>query len=144
MTLLNFSKLWDGHPFPTDPCDKTLFENQCAIRMGIALAAAGADLSTFLGEKCYPGLAHSPRHILRAQELAEWLLTQTKIVGTALISTAVKAEDYRNKHGIVFIKDGWGATDHIDVWDGTKFQMKGGKPDYFALGKEVWFWALAD
>lgn len=36
--------------------------------------------------------------------------------------------------------NGWGATDHIDIWDGS--DMKGGSPSYFALGEQVWFWKL--
>lgn len=44
------------------------------------------------------------------------------------------------RKGIVFIKDGWGATDHIDLWNGAA--MKAGFQNYFALGKEVWFWEL--
>lgn len=44
------------------------------------------------------------------------------------------------KPGIVFIKDGWGATDHIDLWNG--FMMKAGDSSYFSLGKEVWVWEI--
>lgn len=40
--------------------------------------------------------------------------------------------------GIVFIKDGWGATDHVDVRNGIV--ILAGDPSYFSLGKEVWFW----
>lgn len=31
------------------------------------------------------------------------------------------------RRGIIFIRNGWGSTDHIDVWDGE--HMKGGAPD---------------
>lgn len=43
--------------------------------------------------------------------------------------------------GIVFIKDGWGATDHIDVWNSS--ELKGGETEYFLSSwKEIWFWQL--
>ena len=77
---------------------------------------------------------------MRAQELADWLETQSNIVGDVKKFTNVTSENFKNKTGIVFIKDGWGATDHIDVWDGK--DMKGGTAGYFALGKEVWFWEI--
>jgi hypothetical protein len=139
MPTLTTQKLWDNHPYPGDPCDKATFTNQCAIRMGVALAGAGLSLGTFRGAKCW--LRHTPRHILRAQELANWLVGQTTAVGTVTkYKTKVSNVDFAGKKGIVFIKDGWGATDHIDVWDGTN--MKAGSTGYFALGKEVWFWEL--
>lgn len=36
--------------------------------------------------------------------------------------------------------NGWGGTDHIDIWDGS--DMTGGSPQYFSLGEQVWFWQL--
>ncbi|CAM4337788.1 T6SS effector amidase Tae4 family protein [Pseudoalteromonas ostreae] len=42
--------------------------------MGVALEKAGVDTSSFdtmyPQRRCYPGLKHSPKHILAAQELA--------------------------------------------------------------------------
>lgn len=142
MPTITMQRIWDKHPYPDWPCDKKIFENQCAIRMGVALNGAGLSTATFPGVKCYPNLKHSPKHILRAQELANWLATQTVGVGTVKkYLKKVTSADFKGKKGIVFIKDGWGATDHIDVWDG--FRLKGGTPDYFARGKEVWFWELS-
>ena len=140
MATLTFSNVWDHHPYPDTPCDTTYFPDQCAIRFGIALEGAGANLASFPGAKCYPGLKHSPKHILRAQELANWLKTQTVLVGPVQTFKRVTSGDFLGKRGLVFIKDGWGATDHIDAWDGSR--IKGGSPAYFALGKEVWFWEL--
>lgn len=141
MATVSFQKLWDSHPYPATPCSTKYFENQCAIRMGVALRGAGVNLTTFRGAKCYVSLKHTPKHVLRAQQLADWLKTQTAAVGSAEVhKKKVSSSDFAGRKGIVFIKDGWGATDHIDVWDGAK--MKGGQPGYFALGKEVWFWPL--
>lgn len=132
--------LWNNHPYPDSPCDTNYFTNQCAIRMGVALERSGVDMRSFTGAKCYHGLRHNPKHILRAQELADWLKIQKSIVGDVKIYTGVSNNDFTGKRGIVFIKNGWGATDHIDVWNGL--QMKGGTPSYFSLGEEVWFWEL--
>lgn len=115
------------------------FPNQCAIRMGVALAGAGVNLRGFRGVKCW--IQHTPRHILRAQELANWMVTQTTTFGTVQkFRNKVSSADFAGKPGLVFIQDGWGATDHIDIWDGAR--MKGGDPSYFGLGKQVWFWPL--
>jgi hypothetical protein len=103
--------------------------------MGVALDKAGVSLCTFRGAKCYPGLKHDPKHILRAQELADWLKTQQSIVGEVKTYKKVTSNDFKGKMGIVFIMNGWGATDHIDVWNGNA--MKGGNPGYFSLGQEV-------
>ncbi len=81
MATLIFSEVWDHHPYSDTPCDTTYFRDQCAIRFGVALEGAGANLASFPGAKYYPGLKHSPKYVLRAQELANWLKTQTVLVG---------------------------------------------------------------
>ena len=141
MPSMSWRAIWNAHPYPASPCDRTSFLNQCAIRMSVALAGAGVDLSSFRGARCYPGMGHGGRHILRAQELADWIALRPALFGTAGKRKNVTANDYAGKPGIVFVQNGWGATDHIDIWDGAA--MKGGSPDYFARGKEVWFWPLA-
>jgi len=46
------------------------------------------------------------------------------IFGKNLVRKGVKNKDFEGKKGIVFIKNEWGPTDHIDVWNGA--MMKGG------------------
>ena len=140
MASVTWRAIWNAHPFPAFPCDRATFGNQCAIRMSVALAGAGVDLSGFRGARCYPGMGHGGRHILRAQELADWIARRTDLFGTVGKRTGVTAADYAQAPGIVFIQNGWGPTDHIDIWDGAA--IKGGNLDYFARGKEVWFWPL--
>ena len=107
--------------------------------MGVALAGAGVNLTSFTGVKCW--VQHTPKHILRAQELANWIATQSATFGSVTkYAKKVSSTDFLGKTGIVFIMDGWGPTDHIDVWNGS--QLKGGDPSYFARGKQVWFWPL--
>lgn len=123
MPKVEFQKLWDSHPYPDAPCDTDRFTNQCAIRMTVALEKAGVDTRSF--DRMYPKgrcttayLAykhHKPGHILRAQQLADWLKTQEDRVGKVKVykmQPVARSEEKR----IVFIKNGWGPTDHIDVW----------------------------
>lgn len=42
--------------------------------------------------------------------------------------------------GLSFIMNGWGNTDHIDLWDGE--YLKGGSSDWLELGDQVWFWEI--
>lgn len=51
-----------------------------------------------------------------------------------------KSGIHTNSFDVMCIKNGWGATDHIDLWNGAA--MRGGFANYFGLGKEVWFWEL--
>jgi Type VI secretion system (T6SS), amidase effector protein 4 len=97
------------------------------------------NLAGFTGVKCWGN--HTPKHILRAQELANWIATQTATFGPLIKYTKrMSSADFSGKTGLVFIQDGWGATDHIDIWNGSK--LKGGDPSYFARGKQIWFWTL--
>lgn len=82
---MKFADLWQGHPNvlgDPPPCrdaaDKPFFEDQCAIRMGVALKAAGLRRSDLPGAvTCGHGLStsHPPAdmHFLRAQEVASAL-----------------------------------------------------------------------
>lgn len=147
--MLMFRTLWNEHPSNqgnTSPCldrkGNPAFENQCAIRMGIALAAAGMNLSSFRGARCWFG----HRHILRVEQLITWLRTQTQDVGTAQsFRPGSDARSAVNGHtGIVACRNFHGRGnqgDHIDVWDGTS--MAQGSPDYMDRSEEVVFWEIA-
>jgi len=144
MNILLFGQLWANHPKKDFPCDEETFPNQCAIRMSVALDKSGINTNTFdkmyPNRRCYPGFKHSPRHILAAQELANWIKSETKLFGNVEITKNANRKDFVGRKGIVFIKDGWGATDHIDVWNGAF--MQGGEGGYLSRGKEVWFWEV--
>lgn len=134
--MVSFNLLWKNHPgLGSRPCN---FDNQCAIRMGVALQKSKVNMNSFKGARCWHG--HTPKHILRAQELANWIKDRPSSFGKRKVYKNVSSSDFTGKKGIVFIKDGWGPTDHIDVWNGAL--MKGGSLDYFSKGKEVWFWQL--
>lgn len=152
----SFQKLWENYPSDSAPCRDPknvrfgAFANQCAIRVGMSLSwAGGLNLRTFRGARCwYKG--HNG-HILRAQELANWLGGQP---GGPIKYTVVKygdkpkpgekaLEEVTGKTGIVFCRDFWGqgdAGDHIDLWNGS--EMRTGSASYFLKSREVWFWKL--
>lgn len=179
--MVAFKQLWRGHPINHSvmtPClapdtiknleGKTIhkglpvYANQCAIRMSVALKAAGVTADQL------PGCAHcgahprSEMHFIRANQLA------TTIAGANLpgvgkrevISGADVAKYYPElfgRTGIIFIKDYWrrsGETnptgDHIDVWNGYRSSAKWLMEWFFWLGyysnyagaKEMWFWEV--
>lgn len=148
--MISFNLLWSFHPANLgiiNPCttDGTInFNNQCAIRMGVCLSDAGVPTSSFSGAKCYPGHNHNQIHILRAQELADWMVSQSTYFGEAEVKKDVGSSDYSGRKGIVFLKNFWGPGsqgDHIDLWNGTK--MSQGAPEYFGRAQEAWFWEVA-
>lgn len=52
-------------------------------------------------------------------------------------------KELKNKKGMIFIMNGWGSTDHIDVWkgDGKKTgTLNGWRASYFGVGQQVWLW----
>lgn len=145
-SLIQFNKLWVNHPYPSNPCDKTLFANQCAIRMGVSLVVSVIDISSFdkmyPQRRCYPSLKHTPRHILAAQELANWIdSANCRFFGNKQVLKNDALSVLKDKKGIVFIMNGWGNTDHIDLWDGE--YLKAGDPDWLNLGEQIWFWEMS-
>ncbi|WP_250654699.1 type VI secretion system amidase effector protein Tae4 [Alkalimarinus coralli] len=142
---VSFGFLWANHPANNgfdEPCATNgvgNFENQCAIRMGVALSASGVSLSSFRSAKCWHG---HKNHVLRAQELADWLAFGGGSFGRPAIHKSAKASSFINS-GIVFFKNFWGRGnqgDHIDLWDGQR--MTKGDASYFGYAEEVWFWRI--
>ena len=114
--MITFEELWKHHPGrESSPCNH---DNQCAVRMGVALAECKVDLSSFKGALCWEK-GHNPKHILRAQELADWMANKKALFGERKVykrtKDSPKMSDFVGKKGIIFIKDGWGPTDHIDL-----------------------------
>lgn len=162
----NFQALWNGYPADASaddgvdhwPCltkrGEVLHENQCAIRVSIALAAAGVNMKSCPKVKCWEA-GHSG-HVLRAQELADWL--KAHLLGAPETWTIKKhgkkpspgkqAETaVQGKTGIVFFQNFWGAGnsgDHIDLWNATEGKTISLDADsnYFHRSEQVWFWKL--
>ena len=144
-----FSDLWAKHPYPSNPCDTTAFPNQCAIRMTVALHDAGIKTHLLRAVRCWHG-HKTPQHILRAQEFANALAVSPHLLGPGVKVAKLKGsvnsnlKEFTGKKGVVFIRNGWDETDHIDLWDGTMQQMRGSSDtrDYMARGDQVWFWKM--
>ena len=146
--MLTFQTLWDNHPsnYGDDaPCrDKkgnSNFTNQCAIRLGIALADSGMNLRSFQGARCWFG----HKHILRVEQMIPWLKTQKHEVGAWVRykpgSDATSA--VQGKTGIVACRNFHGRNnqgDHIDLWNGTK--MAKGDSSYMDRSEEMFFWEI--
>lgn len=132
MAITNFSALWENHPGPhAYPCDEDAFPNQCAIRMGIALEASGYNTSSFdvlyRNRRCW--FHRDAPHILAANNIAVWMRANKHIFGDNKIYQSTNiAERYeiKGQKDIVYINNGWGSTDHIDLWDGEKFAANDG------------------
>jgi len=147
ITVSLMKLFWHNHPGRKNVCDETLFVNQCAIRMSTALELSGIKLSLDrrVLRRCtteYRAFKHHKDglvkgHVLAAQELANWIKSQRSTFGSR--SIVHSKEEILGRGGVIFFRDGWGTTDHIDVWDGQS--LVGGFPDYFESDfKELWFW----
>ncbi len=142
---MRFAELWNAHPGDNHPCLDELgepaFENQCAIRMGVALAEAGFDMEGFDGHTCWHG--HGGSHVLRAEELARWLADAPGPWNSAETYQGITSDFLAERQGIVFCRNFWGTGnqgDHIDLWNGSG--MRHGSPDYIDRSEEVVFWEV--
>ncbi|WP_208354090.1 T6SS effector amidase Tae4 family protein [Pseudaestuariivita rosea] len=150
--MSQFTVLWNNHPGRALVCDEQDFPNQCAMRMGIALRTAGVTLTglkTCLGYNRRKYKDHAPGHIRSAQELANHFYRKPtghglKASSFRIMTGSIKANfaKFKNKNGMVFIMNGWGSTDHIDIWKGGSVtgELKGGTSAYLNVGEQVWFW----
>ncbi len=145
--MISFQSLWDNHPAPKtiNPCvnekGHSNFENQCAIRMGVALNLVKISLQGT--RRCW--FKGHVGHVLAAEELGRWLDERPSLVGkTQKLRPGKDAlPKVTGKKGILMCMNFWGTGnrgDHIDVWDGSK--MKHGRSDYITASEEVWFWEL--
>ncbi|UEQ78844.1 T6SS effector amidase Tae4 family protein [Chryseobacterium arthrosphaerae] len=108
--MVRFDILWKNHPGTFQPCNVSLFPNQCAIRMSEALSKSGIELISFAGARCWEKHEDKFRHILRAQELATWMDRHPEIFGNTLKLSRKKFPEMSSKSfkhkGLIFIKDG--------------------------------------
>lgn len=136
--VLTFDSLWDGYPNDKPYVDKNGdvpkgYENQCAIKLSVALDAAGVDLSGFRGAYV---VVKGKRAAIRAEELAQWLKKQ-RIDGLPPAPANVTGKDWQKKiagkKGIVFFANYWARSgetrapsgDHIDLWNGSRLTASG-------------------
>jgi Type VI secretion system (T6SS), amidase effector protein 4 len=130
-----FQSLLGKYPKDLRPCDQN-WDNQCAIRVSIALVDAGFALTGYTDPLCKHG------HARGAESLATFLWRQVGKPTISKNSSDGKACT-RAKTGIILFRDitGFraGRGDHIDLWD-KNATMTG---EYFDASKETWFWEIA-
>jgi hypothetical protein len=130
-----FKALLDKYPDTSAPCDQA-WDNQCAIRVSIALVGAGFHLTGYTDPLCKHG------HARGAESLANYLWKQLRPPIVRKDAGKAKAAT-KDKTGIVFFRDitGFrgGLGDHIDLWDRTA-SMTG---EYFDVCAQTWFWEVA-
>lgn len=174
MAKLDFDVLWREHPTNRSnqlPCrlDNGFpsFKNQCAIRMGIALKAAGVTRSQMPGPVTCGVHPPEEMHFLRAAEVARQLDSAATRLGfekTVKLkqpeaSNFVNVDEIFGRRGAIYIADYWARTgesnptgDHIDLWNGYSTSASW-LMEYFSwLGyyggyhhaRQIWFWPIAD
>nr|WKF61772.1 hypothetical protein HUO10_006304 [Paraburkholderia busanensis] len=133
LKVLRFDELWSAYPDKENPfVDPATGEvppyadNQCAIRMSIALHRVGIEMKSFRGAGQIR--IDGKRTALRARELAEWL----KLRPFAGLRTPedVTGSNWQNairgRTGIIFFSGYWARStdrrehptgDHIDLWN---------------------------
>lgn len=129
---MRFDDFWKNHPtvsssIPDNPCSTGKvknFENQCAIRLGVALEKSGVDTRSFdlmfPKRRCWH---HKPGHILAAEELAHWIQHSGKFGMKETYAGGKAFDAIHARRGIVFFKDYYGpgnTGDHIDLWNGAR------------------------
>ena len=167
--MIQFQKFWESYPTiqgDKAPCKtngKKNFEDQCAIRLGAALAKNWVKTTNLVpkGRHCWKHEAVEG-HVLAAEELANGLARfpiggiQKKID----IDPSTFQKDIAGKRGIIFFKDFWTRNgesfrnrsgDHIDLWNGSRLTdwrtwflisttlNTGGN---YGKSKEIWFWRV--
>ncbi|EJH4502988.1 hypothetical protein SMB93_004125 [Cronobacter sakazakii] len=168
---ITFAALWNAHPEvkgDENPCKRPdghkAFEDQCAIRLGTALARCGYDVTRLHAQFCWYH-SKSAGHILRAEEMAN-ALKRTSIPGifpACKVDASNFEEVLKNQCGIIFFKDYWcrgnesflnRSGDHIDLWNGSRLSTRfsylrihwgisiEGLWSSFSHAREIWFWKM--
>ncbi|MCK5889606.1 MAG: hypothetical protein KAG19_06670 [Methylococcales bacterium] len=152
--MANFSTLWTNHAGRAYVCDPSIFGNQCAMRMGQALEDSGIDLTNTSLRRCQHYSTrfkhHKPGHIRSAQELANVFYRKPHLLGRGVKKRIFSGcindhlSEFKDKTGLLFIMNGWGSTDHIDLWNGITMRMRASAntADYQTKGRQVWFWEI--
>lgn len=137
-SVVRFSELWAGYPDSKPYIDVNSgkvpsgYENQCAIKVSVALHAAGVPLTTFDGAAV---TVNRTRAAVRAQELAAWL-RRAQIPGLPAVPESIAGADWQTKihrrTGIIFFADYWlrpgektPSGDHVDLWNGSRLTASG-------------------
>ena len=156
-TYVSFERLEKAHPGRGYVCDTVLFANQCAMRMGTALRAIHVDLEGLKTCVSYDRIKFKSLHPVIRGLHRSWPTASTpgprRMLSGRSRSRSIPAagsirrniDALKDKQGMIFIMNGWGSTDHIDVWegDGASGTLKGGFDSYLAVGSQAWLWEFS-
>ena len=134
---VTFASLWEAYPSDKPYTDKNGkvpegYENQCAIKVSVALIDSGVPLAGFAGHTVK---VRGKPVAARAQELAEWLKNQSpKLIREKMRN--VTGSDWeskaKGKKGLIYFEDYWiregqktPTGDHIDLWNGSRLTASG-------------------
>lgn len=127
---LGFQALWANYP-NHDPCvnpvtHKKANDDQCAIRLGLALQKSGVNFASFTGPRCEFGPKGNGM-VLRAEGLAAWLQSQPfpGCPAPQMLPGKGFQKFLAGRTGIAFFEDYWFRAenkkyptgDHIDLWN---------------------------
>jgi hypothetical protein len=136
---VSFATLWAGYPSSNPYVDAKTgnppkgFENQCAIKVSVALHASGVELQSF--RRAHVTINGKSAATL-AEDLAAWLKAQ-HIAGISSPPINITGEKWeekiKDKTGIVFFANYWlrpketksPTGDHIDLWNGSRLTASG-------------------
>jgi Type VI secretion system (T6SS), amidase effector protein 4 len=170
---VGFSELWAAYPDSPPYVDVKTgkppkgYENQCAIKVSVAIHVAGVEMKSFKGASVS---INGKKAAVRAAELATWL-KQQPFCGLPKTTATVTGKDWqeklKGKTGIVFFANYWAregeastpSGDHVDLWNGSRLTASGtggaltsfarftlgiGSLWYSDLGKatEILFWEI--
>lgn len=145
---VEFSGLWKHYPSAKPYVDTATgkppkgYENQCAIKVSMALQGLGVDLKSFKGATV---LIDGKRAAIRAAELSNWL-GGAAIPGLGkpeIITGPDWEEKVRNRKGIIAFDNYWArpgesstrSGDHIDLWNGSRLTASGLGGSLVTLGR---------
>lgn len=139
---VKFARLWEaypgGHPYVDPKTGKPPpgYENQCAIKVSIAIHGVGVEMKSFRGAAVQ---MNGRTTAVGAAQLAAWLKLQP-FCGLPMSPEKATGADWqdkiRGKTGIVYFADYWARNagektadrptgDHIDLWNGSRLTATG-------------------
>ncbi len=138
---IKFATLWANYPDDKPYIDPKTgnppknYEDQCAIKVCVALHKSGVEMKSFRGESRI--LVNGKSTAAQAEDLASWLKL-IPFCGLPSKTETVTGKDWEKKisgrTGIVFFKNYWQRStdssnhltgDHIDLWNGSRLTATG-------------------
>lgn len=137
--VVRFADLWETYPTRHPYLDKETgkspkgYENQCAIKVSVALHKVGIEMKSFAGAAVD---VDGRKAAVRAEQLANWLKKQpfpALPAAPAMVAGTDWQDKIDGKTGIIYFANYWkreGETDkptgdHIDLWNRRRLTNNG-------------------